>query len=55
MLDIAYLASRLINIFSDGFRDGPMWAGGLLIIVSWLIMRTYNKYKTNLINIVRQR
>lgn len=55
MPDIAFLASRLINIFADGFRDGPMWAGGLLIIVSWLIIRTYNKYKTDLISIIRHR
>lgn len=55
MPDITYFASRLIDIFADGFRDGPMWAGGLLIIVSWLIIRTYNKYKTDLINIIRQR
>jgi hypothetical protein len=55
MPDIALLASRLINIFVDGFRDGPMWAGGLLIIVSWLIIITYNKYKTDLISIFRRK
>ena len=55
MIDIALLANRLINIFSDGLRDGPMWAGGLLIVVSWLVIRTYNKYKMNLISIIKQK
>jgi hypothetical protein len=55
MPDITYLVYRLLDIFADGFRDGPIWAGSLLIIVSWLIIRTYNKYKTELNNIIRQR
>lgn len=55
MPDIIFLASRLLNIFADGFRDGPMWAAGLFVIGSWFIIKTYHKCKKDLIDIIRHR
>jgi hypothetical protein len=44
MLEIE-LVKKIIDIFADGFRDGPMWATGLLVMCAWFIINTYHKYK----------
>jgi len=54
MLEAA-LVKRIIDILADGFRDGPMWATGLLLMGLWLIKTTYQKYKKNLIAIIGHR
>jgi hypothetical protein len=48
------LVYRILDILADGLRDAPMWATGLLVLSAWFIVKTYHKYKKNLVAILHR-
>jgi len=48
------LVDMALHICADGFRDAPMWSTGLLVMGAWFMVKTYHKYKKNLVAILHR-